>query len=130
MFIEEQKAQHENTFLRGRQIAFVIYDYFRSTGTGDSILDFSDLVGTSLPGDNVQGFETNWDDVLPSMKKISEDGFLDFFYNMRLGDSGHMQSILALFFLLKIQSKNFTKFVEHSESTKIRFQTFDSGTTS
>ena len=29
---EEQKAQKEDRFLRGRQIAFMIYDYFRVTG--------------------------------------------------------------------------------------------------
>ena len=29
---------------RGRQIAFMIYDYFRITGTGDSVWDFFDLL--------------------------------------------------------------------------------------
>ena len=31
--LEEQRAQKEYQFLRGRQIAFMIYDYFRVTGT-------------------------------------------------------------------------------------------------
>ena len=31
--LEEQKAQEEDQFLRGRQIAFMIYDYFRETGS-------------------------------------------------------------------------------------------------
>ena len=31
VFIEEQKAQNENRFLRGRQIAIIIYDCFRVT---------------------------------------------------------------------------------------------------
>ena len=30
--LEEQKAQREDQFLRGRQIAFMTYDYFRVTG--------------------------------------------------------------------------------------------------
>ena len=29
---EEQKAQKEDRFLRGRQIAYIIYDYIRATG--------------------------------------------------------------------------------------------------
>ena len=37
--LEEQKAQKEDRFLRGRQIAYMIYDYFRVTGTQDTILD-------------------------------------------------------------------------------------------
>ena len=58
VFIEEQKAQNENRFLRGTQNAFLIDDYFRITSTSESILDFSDLMGVTLRGDNVQGFDT------------------------------------------------------------------------
>ena len=39
----EQKAQKEDRFLRGRQIAFMIYDYFRVTGAHDTVLDFANL---------------------------------------------------------------------------------------
>ena len=41
--LEEQKAQKEDRFLRGRQIAYMIYDYFRFTGAHDTILDYADL---------------------------------------------------------------------------------------
>ena len=30
--LEEQKAQKQDRFLRGRQIAYLIYEYFRVTG--------------------------------------------------------------------------------------------------
>ena len=35
--LEEQKAQKQDRFLRGRQIAYLIYDHFRVTGTHDSV---------------------------------------------------------------------------------------------
>ena len=35
--VEEQKAQKQDRFLRGRQIAYLIYDYFRVTGIHDSV---------------------------------------------------------------------------------------------
>ena len=41
--LEEQKAQKENRFLRGRQIAYLIYDQFRVTGTHDSVENYTDL---------------------------------------------------------------------------------------
>ena len=41
--LEEQKAQKQDRFLRGRQIAYLIYDYFRVTGSHDSVENFSDL---------------------------------------------------------------------------------------
>ena len=35
--LEEQKAQKEDRFLRGRQIAYLTYEYFRVTGANDSV---------------------------------------------------------------------------------------------
>ena len=35
--LEEQKAQKQDRFPRGRQIAYLIYDYFRVTGIHDSV---------------------------------------------------------------------------------------------
>ena len=35
--LEEQKAQKEDRFLRGRQIAYLIYDHFRVTRAHDSV---------------------------------------------------------------------------------------------
>ena len=52
--LEEQKAQKEDRFLRGRQIAFIIYDYFRVTGAHDTVLDHADLFSVTLRDDNIQ----------------------------------------------------------------------------
>ena len=46
--LEEQKAPKEDRFLRGRQIAFMIYDYFRVTCAHSTVLDSSDLFSISL----------------------------------------------------------------------------------
>ena len=35
--LEEQKAQKQDSFLRGRQIAYLTYDYFWVTGVHDSV---------------------------------------------------------------------------------------------
>ena len=69
--LEEQKAQKEDRFLRGRQIAFMIYDYFRVTGAHDTVLDYVDLFSVTLHDDNIQEFDTRWDEVLLSMCKNS-----------------------------------------------------------
>ena len=47
--LEEQKAQNEGRFLRGRQIAFRIYDYFRVVGAHDTVLDDVDFLSVTLP---------------------------------------------------------------------------------
>ena len=68
--LEEQTVQKEDWFLRGRQIAFMIYDNFRTTGAHDTVLDYADLFSVTLHDDNIQEFDTIWDEVLLSMSKI------------------------------------------------------------
>ena len=46
--LKEQKAQKEDRFLRGRQIAYVIYDYFPVTGAHDTVLDHAELFTITL----------------------------------------------------------------------------------
>ena len=61
--LEEQEAQKEDWFPRGRQIAFMIYDYFRVTGAHDAVLDYADLFSVTLRDDNIQQFDTIWDEI-------------------------------------------------------------------
>ena len=61
--LEDQKAQKEDRFLRERQIAFMIYDYFRVPGAQDTVLDSADLFSVTLHDDNIQEFDTRWDEV-------------------------------------------------------------------
>ena len=58
--LEEQKAQREDRFPRARQIAFMIFDYFRVTGVHDTVLDFADLFSASLHDNNIQEFDKRW----------------------------------------------------------------------
>ena len=62
--LEEQKGQKQNRFLRGRQIAYVIYEYFRVTGANDSVEDYADLFAVVHRNDDIQVFDSKWDDIL------------------------------------------------------------------
>ena len=62
--LEEQKAQKEDRFLRGRQIAYMIYDNFRVNGAHDTVLDYADLFTLTLRDDDVQQLDTRWDEIL------------------------------------------------------------------
>ena len=67
--LEEQKAQKEDRFLRGRQIAYLIHDYFRVTGSHDSVENYADLFTVSPRNDDIQEFDSKWDGILLSMTK-------------------------------------------------------------
>ena len=64
--LEEQEAQKQDRFLRGRQIAYLIYDYFRVTGVQDSVENYADLFTISLRNDDIQAFDSKWDGILLS----------------------------------------------------------------
>ena len=62
--LEEQKAQKEDRFLRGRQIAYLIYEQFRVTGTDNSVGNYTDLFTILLRNDDIQEFDSKWDEII------------------------------------------------------------------
>ena len=56
--LEEQKAQKQDRFLRGRQIAYLISEYFQVTGAHDSVENYADLFTISLRNDDIQEFDS------------------------------------------------------------------------
>ena len=55
--LEEQKAQKQDRFIRGRQIAYLIYEYFRVTKANDSVEKYADLCTIGLRNDDIQEFK-------------------------------------------------------------------------
>ena len=61
--LEEQKTQKQDRFLRGRQIAYLICEYFQVTGANDSVENYADLFTISLRNDDIQEFDSKWDGI-------------------------------------------------------------------
>ena len=70
---EEQKAQKEDRFLRGRQIAYMIHDYFRVTSAHDTVFDYADLFSVTLRNDDVEEVYSRRDEILLTLTKIPPD---------------------------------------------------------
>ena len=103
--LEEQKAQKQDRFLRGRQITYLIYDYFRVTGVHDSVENYADLFTISLRNDDLQEFDSKWDGILLSMTKIPPDDILEGLYKLRIRESEKHQTVLELYDLEIHQKK-------------------------
>ena len=82
--LEEQEAQKEDRFLHGRQIAFLMCDHFRVTGTHDSVENYTELFTIALRNDDVQEFNSKYDGILLSMTKIPPDDILEGLYKLRI----------------------------------------------
>ena len=86
--LEEQNAQKQDRFLRGRQIAYLIYnDHFQVSGSHDSVENCADLFTISLQNDDIQEFDSKWDGILLSMTKIPQDDILEGLYKLRIRES-------------------------------------------
>ena len=103
--LEEQKAQKQDRFLRGRQIAHLIYDYFRVTGSHESVENYADLFTISLRNDDIQEFDSKWDGILLSMTKIPPDDILEGLYKLRKRESEKLKTVLELYDLEIHQKK-------------------------
>ena len=103
--LEELKAQKEDRFLRGRQIAYLIYDNFRVTGANDSVENYADPVTVALRNDDNQEFDSKWDGILLSMTKIPLDDILEALYKLRIRESEKLKTVLELYDLEIHQKK-------------------------
>ena len=103
--LEEQKAQKQDRFLRGRQIAYLIYDQFLVTGSHDSVEKFTDLFTVSLRNDDIQEFDSKWDGILLSMTKIPLDDILEGLYKLRIREFEKLKTVLELYDLETHQKK-------------------------
>ena len=94
--VEETKAHKEDRFLRGRQIAHLTYEYFRVTGANESVENYADLFTVSLRNDNVQEFDTKWDEILWSMTQIPSDDILENLYKLRIRESEKLKTVFGI----------------------------------
>ena len=103
--LEQQEAPKEDRFFRGRQIAYLIYEYFRVTGANDSVENYADLFTIGLRNDDIQEFDSKWDGDLLSMTKIPLDDILEGLYKFRIRESEKLKTVLELYDLEIHQKK-------------------------
>ena len=94
--LEERKAQKEDRLLRGRQIAYLIYEYIQVIGANDSVEKHADLFTIVLRNDDTQEFDSKWDEILLSMTQIPSDDILEGLYRFRIRESEKLKSVLEL----------------------------------
>ena len=75
----------------------MIHEHFRATGAHDAALDLSDLFDVSLQGDDIQDFDTRWDQALFSASETPIENVLGIFYQMKIRESVQAQTVLAMY---------------------------------
>ena len=65
----------------------MIYEHFRATGAHEAALDLSDLFNVSLQGDDIQDFDTRWDQAPLSESEVPKENVLESLCKMRISES-------------------------------------------
>ena len=99
--VEEQRAQKDNRFLTGRQVAYLVYEYFRPTSSQDEIQGLSGLCSIKFESDDIQDFDLRWEQASLLTSDPPSDTVLEGLYVSKLQDSSKIQTVMALF-----QSRN------------------------
>ena len=92
-----ESSHKEDRFLRGRQIAYSIYEHFRVTGANDSVENYADLFTIVLRNDDIQEFDSQWEEILLSMTQIPSDDILESLYKLRIRESEKLKTVLELY---------------------------------
>ena len=82
--VEEQRARKHDRFLRGRQIACMIYEYFRATAAYEAVQGPSDLLTITLQHDDVQDFDVRWDQAILPVSEMPSDMILEGLYKSKI----------------------------------------------
>ena len=95
--LEEQKAQIEDRFLRGRQITFMIYDYFRVTGVHDTVLDYVDFFRLLFMMTIFRNSIKDGKNFFLSMTKFPSDDILENLHKLKMRESEQLKTVLELY---------------------------------
>ena len=85
--VEGQRAQKDNRFLRGKQIAYLVFEYSRPTGSYDGIQGLSGLFSIKLETDDIQDFDLRWEQALLLTSDPPSDNVLERLYVSKLQES-------------------------------------------
>ena len=91
------KTQEEDHFLRAKQIAYLIYEYFQVTRANDSVENYAHLFTVDLRKDDIQEFNSKWDEILSSMMQIPSDDISEGLSKLRMRESEKLKTVLELY---------------------------------
>ena len=122
-------AQASNSsVLRKRQIAHMIFEYFRPTEAHEAVEIVSDLSIVRLQNDDVQDFDVRVDQALLSASETPREIVQVGLYKSKLKDSVQLQTLLALYHqetvrnteLFKIEDSCEVSYRSNDENSKLQ----------
>ena len=67
------------------------------TGANDSVENYADIFTVVLRNDDIQEFDSKWDEILLSMTQIPTDDILEILYKLRIRECEKLKTVLELY---------------------------------
>ena len=100
-------AAERKSFLTGRQSAWMIYEYLKDSDADESFLDLNENSKVELENDNVQSFNTRWNETIIAMQKQPDDEMLGILCYRQLEQSEQLKPLLSLYIQDTVQKGEF-----------------------
>ena len=76
------------------------------TGTHETRLNVNDHINVQQCGDDLQGFDTMWDDVLLSIQEVPSDSVLESLHRTQLTNFDQLRNVLAMYDMELLQHES------------------------
>ena len=93
----KDKAAQNGHLLKGRQVLHVIYEYYRVAEADGAILEFEDLAGLRMKGNNLEEFSNVWESTLTAMKKVPDVEILESLFRAQIRNHPSLREHMAYY---------------------------------
>lgn len=97
--IIEQRLLKEQKMLKGRQITWLVFDYFKLADTDSAMLNWDEIIKLTLhmPGDNIKQFLNDWDMTFENINGTPDPALLESLFRRQLEKSNQLKQTMALY---------------------------------
>ena len=104
---DRKTAQKEKRLLKGKQVAWMMYEHFKVSDTDESVLDLNEMSEVELENDHVLLSNKRPDETVLVMKKQPDEDSLEHVYHRQLQKSQQLKPLLSLYIQDTVQNGEF-----------------------
>ena len=95
--MEDKVAKTQKQMLKGRQIAWFVFERFKLNEEHGYVLDFEDLFNLELKNSNTRAFLNDWEQVYIGLKEIPPESVLESLFRRQVEKTDDLKELLALY---------------------------------
>ena len=95
--VKETELSKKGLPITGRQITWMLYDFFKVSTNDGVLLDWEEILQVQLKGDNLSQFLTDWETTLLNIQEPPTDSMLEGLLRNQLEKSEQLKNSMSLY---------------------------------